>query len=187
MCRKFGPRRSESHRRNRRPHDAEARSGGKGRHLWHTHVKLGAGAADGLMEDAHEWSRWRRDQPIRAISTPGHGPRQGEKPTPAAERLQTQRGYDGMALRKVRPGRRQKQAKEWQEKSRGVQRPAFGRTPSFDYATCNLSSLPSEFGTMFSGVPTTTFGASICHLSSLLVSARVLDDFRGISCFVILT
>ena len=23
-----------------------------------------------------------------------------------------------------------------------------------------------------------------CHLSSLLVSARVLDDFRGISCFV---
>ena len=39
---------------------------------------------------------------------------------------------------------------------------------------------------MFSGIPTTTFGASIvmCHLS-LLVSARVLDDFRGISCFVI--
>ena len=29
-----------------------------------------------------------------------------------------------------------------------------------------------------------TFGASICHLSSLLVSARVLNDFRGISCFV---
>ena len=56
-----------------------------------------------------------------------------------------------------------------------------------DYATRNLSSLPNEFGTMFSGVPTTTFGASICHFSSLLVSARVLDDFRGISCFVILT
>ena len=39
---------------------------------------------------------------------------------------------------------------------------------------------------MFSGIPTTTFEASIvmCHLS-LLVSARVLDDFRGISCFVI--
>ena len=39
---------------------------------------------------------------------------------------------------------------------------------------------------MFSGIHTTTFGASIvmCHLS-LLVSARVLDDFRGISCFVI--
>ena len=37
---------------------------------------------------------------------------------------------------------------------------------------------------MFSGVFTITFGASICHLSSLLVSARVLDDFRGISCFV---
>ena len=39
---------------------------------------------------------------------------------------------------------------------------------------------------MFSGIPTTTFGASIvmCHLS-LLVSARVLDDFRGISCSVI--
>ena len=39
---------------------------------------------------------------------------------------------------------------------------------------------------MFSGIPTTTFGASIvmCHLS-LLVSARVLDDFRGISCCVI--
>ena len=39
---------------------------------------------------------------------------------------------------------------------------------------------------MFSGIPTTTFGVSIvmCHLS-LLVSARVLDDFRGISCFVI--
>ena len=28
-------------------------------------------------------------------------------------------------------------------------------------------------------------GTSICHLSFLLVSARVLDDFRGISCFVI--
>ena len=40
---------------------------------------------------------------------------------------------------------------------------------------------------MFSGIPTITFGASsvMCHLSSLLVSARVLDDFRGISCFVI--
>ena len=39
---------------------------------------------------------------------------------------------------------------------------------------------------MFSGIPTITFGASICHLSFLLVSARVLDDFRGgISCFVI--
>ena len=38
---------------------------------------------------------------------------------------------------------------------------------------------------MFSGVPTITFGASICHLSSLLVSARVLDDFRGNSCFVV--
>ena len=39
---------------------------------------------------------------------------------------------------------------------------------------------------MFSGFPTTTVGASLvmCHLS-LLVSARVLDDFRGISCFVI--
>ena len=39
---------------------------------------------------------------------------------------------------------------------------------------------------MFSGVATTTFGASIvmCHLS-LLVSARVLHNFRGISCFVI--
>ena len=38
---------------------------------------------------------------------------------------------------------------------------------------------------MFSGIHTTTSGASIvmCHLS-LLVSARVLDDFRGISCFV---
>ena len=38
---------------------------------------------------------------------------------------------------------------------------------------------------MFSGIPTTTFGASrvTCHLS-LLVSACVLDDFRGISCFV---
>ena len=70
----------------------------------------------------------------------------------------------------------------------------------YDYATCNLSSLPifdsfelwsncldhSEFGTMFSGLPTTTFGASIvmCHIS-LLVSARVLVYFRGISCFVI--
>ena len=42
-----------------------------------------------------------------------------------------------------------------------------------------------EFGIMFSGIPTTTFGASIVmsHFS-LLVSARVLDDFRGISCFV---
>ena len=38
---------------------------------------------------------------------------------------------------------------------------------------------------MFSGIPTITFGASTCHLSSLLVSARVLDEFRGISCFVI--
>ena len=38
---------------------------------------------------------------------------------------------------------------------------------------------------MFSGIPMITFEASICHLSSLLVSARVLDDFRGISCFVI--
>ena len=39
---------------------------------------------------------------------------------------------------------------------------------------------------MFHGIPTTTFGASIvmCH-TSLLVSARVLDDFRGISCFVV--
>ena len=39
---------------------------------------------------------------------------------------------------------------------------------------------------MFSGIPTTTFGASIvmCHLS-LVVSARVLVDFRGISCFFI--
>ena len=39
---------------------------------------------------------------------------------------------------------------------------------------------------MFSGIPKTTFGASIvmCHLS-LLVSACVLDDFRGISCFVV--
>ena len=39
---------------------------------------------------------------------------------------------------------------------------------------------------MFSGIPTITFGASIvmCHLSFLL-SARVLDDFRGISCFII--
>ena len=38
---------------------------------------------------------------------------------------------------------------------------------------------------MFSGVFTITIGASICHLSSLLVSARVFDDFRGISCFVV--
>ena len=38
---------------------------------------------------------------------------------------------------------------------------------------------------MFSGVFTITFGASICHLSFLLVSARVLDNFHGISCFVI--
>ena len=39
---------------------------------------------------------------------------------------------------------------------------------------------------MFSGIPTITFGASIavCQLS-LLVSARVLDDLRGISRFVI--
>ena len=39
---------------------------------------------------------------------------------------------------------------------------------------------------MFSGIPTITFEASIavCHFS-LLVSACVLDDFRGISCFVI--
>ena len=39
---------------------------------------------------------------------------------------------------------------------------------------------------MFSGIHATTFGASIvmCHLF-LLVSARVLDDFSGISCFVI--
>ena len=50
-----------------------------------------------------------------------------------------------------------------------------------------ISRHPNEFGTMFSGDLTTTFGASICHLSSLLVSARVLDDVRGISCFVILT
>ena len=39
---------------------------------------------------------------------------------------------------------------------------------------------------MFSGIPTITFEASIavCQVSQL-VSARVLDDFRGISCFVI--
>ena len=39
---------------------------------------------------------------------------------------------------------------------------------------------------MFLGIPTITFEASIavCQLSKL-VSARVLDDFRGISCFVI--
>ena len=37
---------------------------------------------------------------------------------------------------------------------------------------------------MFADIPMITFGASIavCQLT-LLVSARVLDDFRGISCF----
>ena len=33
--------------------------------------------------------------------------------------------------------------------------------------------------------PRSRFGASICHPSSLLVSARVFDEFRGISYFVI--
>ena len=39
---------------------------------------------------------------------------------------------------------------------------------------------------MFAGIPTITFEASIamCHLS-MLGSARVLDDFLGITCFVI--
>ena len=70
----------------------------------------------------------------------------------------------------------------------------------YDYATCNLSSLPI-FTVLTSGhFIWTTLNSASCFLVyprkrlkrqsqcvnlSLLVSARVLDDFRGISCFVI--
>ena len=72
--------------------------------------------------------------------------------------------------------------------------------PDYDYATCNLS-FTSVFAVLDSGhFIWTTLKSMSCFLVfprsrlkrqsqcvniSLLVSARVLDDFQGISCFVI--
>ena len=70
-----------------------------------------AGAAGGLREGAHGLRQWRPDLPSRATSVPRRGPRWGERPEAAAGRLKPC-GYDGLALRKARSGRKQKQAKD---------------------------------------------------------------------------
>ena len=70
------------------------------------------------------------------------------------------------------------------------------RSSQYDYATCNLSSLPIVYSFELWSLVRTTLNSASCFLvfprshlkrqsQSLLVSARVLDDFRGISCFVI--
>ena len=66
----------------------------------------------------------------------------------------------------------------------------------YDCATCNLSSLPNfelwsvVWTTLNSAQCFLAFSRSrlerqFCDHPSLLVSARVFDEFRGISCFVI--
>ena len=59
-----------------------------------------------------------------AISTPRPTPRKGERPEAAAGRLKTLCGYNGLAHRKVRSDRKQKQAKD--------RRAALVRLPKLD-------------------------------------------------------
>ena len=92
---KLGAPRNGSYRRSRRLHDAEAQGSREGRHAMHTRVELGAEG-----EDFHNG-----DEAGQAISTPRHGPRQGEKPQAAAGRLNTQCGFHGSVHRKVRSER----------------------------------------------------------------------------------